>query len=506
MEWLPFGYETETSRINRLVREGAGNGMTDLQFFAAEIREWRDGKRRRDQIKGELYYEGRHDILERRRTAIGRDGKPGEVGNIPNNRLVDNLYALMVDQKTNYLVGRPLTVSCGDAAYKEALDGIFDRGFFRLLKYVCEDALKGGIAWVCPYYDGRGRLSFKHFPAYEILPFWADDAHTELDAAARLYRQEAWDGFGKKAVEKVELFLPDGLHRYVLENGALVPDVAAGEHEPYITASGGEGGAPEALNWERIPLVPFKYNKQELPLLNRVKTLQDGINAMMSDYMNGMQEDPRNTILVLKNYDGQDLGEFRHNLAAYGAVKVREEGGVETLSVQVSSENYKGILDLMKKSLIANARGYDAKDDRLGNNPNQMNIQSMYSDIDLDANGMETEFQAAFDSLLWFVDAHLANTGQGDFAGVDADIIFSRDVLVNEPEVIDGIAKSVGILSDETLVANHPWVSDPQAELEKLEKQRQKEREELLGQQQYDPFGQRSKNGPPQGGDGGEDE
>ena len=36
--------------------------------------------------------------------------------------------------------------------------------------------------------------------------------------------------------------------------------------------------------------------------------------------------------------------------------------------------------------------GYDAKDDRLSGNPNQMNIQSMYSDIDLDANDMETEF------------------------------------------------------------------------------------------------------------------
>ena len=38
-----------------------------------------------------------------------------------------------------------------------------------------------------------------------------------------------------------------------------------------------------------------------------------------------MQEDARNTILILKNYDGQDLGEFRHNLATFGAVKVRED-------------------------------------------------------------------------------------------------------------------------------------------------------------------------------------
>ena len=29
--------------------------------------------------------------------------------------------------------------------------------------------------------------------------------------------------------------------------------------------------------------------------------------------------------------------------------------------------------------------GYDAKDERMGGNPNQMNIQSMYADIDLSA-------------------------------------------------------------------------------------------------------------------------
>lgn len=134
---------------------------------------------------------------------------------------------------------------------------------------------------------------------------------------------------------------------------------------------------------------------------------------MISDFENNMQEDARNTILVLKNYDGENLGEFRHNLSTYGAVKVREDGGVETLQVEINAENYKGILELLKKSLIENARGYDAKDDRLSGNPNQMNIQSMYSDIDLDANGMETEFQAAFEELLWFINQDFSNRGLG---------------------------------------------------------------------------------------------
>lgn len=192
--------------------------------------------------------------------------------------------------------------------------------------------------------------------------------------------------------------------------------------------------------------------------------------------MNNMQEDARNTILVIKNYDGTNLGEFRRNLATYGAVKVRYDGdvkgGVETLKIDVNSNNYVVICDMLKKSIIENARGYDARDERMSNNPNQMNIQSMYSDIELDANGMETEFQAGFEELLWFVNTYLVNKKIGDFSDETVDIIFNKDQLINETDVINNCKSSLGILSDESVVAQHPWVSDVAAELEKLQKQR----------------------------------
>ena len=82
---------------------------------------------------------------------------------------------------------------------------------------------------------------------------------------------------------------------------------------------------------------------------------------MLSDFENNLQEDARNTILVLKNYDGTNLGEFRKNLATYGAVKVRSDGeaggGVETLEINVNSDNYKAILEIFKKAIIENEIG-----------------------------------------------------------------------------------------------------------------------------------------------------
>jgi SPP1 family phage portal protein len=149
-------------------------------------------------------------------------------------------------------------------------------------------------------------------------------------------------------------------------------------------------------------------------------------------------------------------------------------GDLKTLKVEVNADNYKALIGIFKKALIENAMGYDAKDDRLGGNANQLNIMSMYSDIDLGANETETEFQASFEELLYFINLHLSNSGLGDFSEETVDVIFNRDMLISESEIIKNIVSSKGILSDETLTAQHPWVDDPARELERKRVDRSK--------------------------------
>ncbi|MBQ1351162.1 MAG: phage portal protein, partial [Oscillospiraceae bacterium] len=245
--------------MNRIIAYGAGTGMTELQFFAKEIGLWKDSPARREQIMGDEYYRGHHDILSRKRTAIGPGGELQEVTNLPNAKIIHNLYAKMVDQKTNYLTGRPLTISCKSDRAQAAISKRFDKRTQRTIKYLTEDALTGGVAWLFVYYDANGNLSFRRFPAYQVLPFWADDEHTRLDAAVRLYPQEVWDGSAKKIVERVEIFKPDGIYRYVYDGTQLIPDVELGERDYYITVDGA------GYSWEHFPLIAFKRNKNETP-------------------------------------------------------------------------------------------------------------------------------------------------------------------------------------------------------------------------------------------------
>lgn len=468
--------ETETTRINHIIETGAKSRLTDLQFLQREIFEWRNSTERQWQIAGERYYGGDHDIILRKRTTIDEDGDLKEVKNLPNNRIVDNQYARMVNQKVNYSFAKPFSFDTKNKAYAEVLRKIFNSRWDITLKNVAEDSFNGGIGWLYVYYNPVGELNFKRFESYEIRPLWQDSEHTKLDAVIRLYEAVLYDGSSPSVQEHVEVYTKKGKYNYLLKNGALTPEDAP--FEPYLTLGS------ENFTWSTIPIIPFKRNSKEQPLIKAVKSLQDGINLMHSTFENNLEEDPRNSIMVLVNYDGENLGEFRQKLATYGAVKVvntddRPGGDVRTLSVDVNCENYKAIVDIFKKALIENAQGYDAKDDRMSGNPNQMNIMSMYSDIDIDATGIESEFRASMEQLLWFINAHLKNSGQGDYSHEDIRIIFNRNVLMNNSELIDQCQKSEGQISRKTILSKHPFVEDVNAELEQLKAEQQEIQEDL---------------------------
>ena len=106
-----------TLKVTNFILDGARSRMTDREFLEKEIQRWKYSPHRIMQIKGALYYEGEHDVLKRKRTMIGADGKLEVVENLPNNRVVNNQYAKLVNQKANYLFGQPFVVSTENDSY-----------------------------------------------------------------------------------------------------------------------------------------------------------------------------------------------------------------------------------------------------------------------------------------------------------------------------------------------------------------------------------------------------
>jgi len=55
----------------------------------------------------------------------------------------------------------------------------------------------------------------------------------------------------------------------------------------------------------------------------------------------------------------------------------------------------------------------------------------------------------------------------------DIEMVCNKSMLVNEMEIIQKASLSKGLISDETILANHPWVTDVDEEMKKMEKQNQ---------------------------------
>ena len=459
-----------------LPRQQTSNSNSDFRYLEKVLRKWLESPIRQEQLLGEKYYMGDQDILRREKKVIGADGSLITLDNVANNKLVDNQYRKLVDQKTNYTLGKPITIATGKDEYLSLLSKVFSKDMNRKLRVLAQYAVDGGIAWLYPYYDEESNFQVAIFPSYEICPVWKDKMHTKLEYAMRYYSEEVFtDNGGTEIVYHVDLFTTNGITHFRYQGGTLIPE--ENPHSDYMYV--GDRG----FNWMRLPIIPFKYNSLEIPLIRNVKSLQDALNEVLSDFQNNMQEDPRTTILVLKNYDGTNIPEFRQNLATYGVIKVTTvdgvQGGVETLNVEVNAQNYQAILMQLKRAIIENGRGFDAKEERMDGDPNQMNIESMYTDIDLDVNAMETEFQAGFEELKWFIDQYLIHTGNPDYSDENVEFVFNRDIFINEDAKIDNCVKSVGIISNKTIIARHPWVTDLEHELAQIEEDKQAELEEM---------------------------
>lgn len=466
-----------TQEIFKIIEDGANSRMSLEEIIRVEMDDWERSKDREWMVVGQDYYENQTDILNKKRTAIGPGGKLVEVENLANNKLINGFVRKLVDQKVGYLLSKPLSLQTDNSAYQKVLTDFFDKSFLRQLKNVGKAAINKGIGWLQVYYNNKGELKTKLIPSEQIIPLWSDTSHTDLDAVIRVYEVEVFEGRLRKKIKKVEFWDQDGVKRFVEDRAigglsGLITDIEAGGHSTHLSVFTEEEGESIGLNWERVPFIPFKYNDSEIPLVKIVKSLVDDYDKHFSDNSNNLEDLP-NSIYVVKDYDGTDLGEFRRNISQYRAAKTSGEGGIDTLELKVDIETFKTHTEMLRKNIFEFGRGIDTQSDKFGNSPSGIALRFLYADLDMDANDIETEFQAALEQLLWFIDTHIANTIGTDYSGEQVDIIFNRDILINETEAITNAKDSVGVISDETIVANHPWVTDPTEEQNRMEKERQ---------------------------------
>lgn len=445
-------HERMVAKIKKLVQDS----MTFEEYIALQVEEWLVNPERETMIQGEKYYLNETAILE----------KTQEFDWKSNQQLSHAFARKLVDQKIGYLLAKQPTISTENKTYNDILQEFFDRGMTRKIKNVGKEAINKGIAYLYPFIDEEGDLKFKKFKSEQIIPFWADSEHMEVMAFLRVYTEYAYINRQKQEQIKVEYYHPGGIKYYLFENGELIADVPAGIEQNYHFTI---DDSPHV--WDKVPLIHFKYNEEEQPLLALIKSLIDNYNLQASTNADLLADIPK-FIYKLINYNGEDLGEFIGNLNKYKAVSLDEKGDVDKLQADIQTEAIEKEIDRNRNAIYEFGRGVDTRDVNL-RDASGVALKFRYSDLDMDCNVLETEMLSSLEHLLWFVSHYLNMTGQGDFTDETVNIILNRDMIIAETEVIENAEKSAGILDDKTIRENHPWYTDEVEE--RLEEQRQAE-------------------------------
>lgn len=496
LDFVKAGLLSEETLVQKL--EKLGKPQED--FLYINIDDFKKSTTRKEMLVAQDYYVGKHDIFNKKRYYIDREGTQREDEKLANNKLVHPYFTKLVNQKVNYVLSKEFTMQVDEddkkaVDFREACKDYFDKAFFRRLKTIGKHAIINGIAWMQIYYDRLGKLSFKRIPSEEVIPFWADAEHTILEGLIRFYNITEYKQNGEKEdITKVEYYTIEGVWYYEIRDGKLKLDKevvtteqpAKGHFQTKTKNDKGEE-VIEQRTWNKIPFVAFKYNDEEISLLNYVKTLIDDYDNRTSDTSDLIQDVP-NAIRVIKGYGGGDKGEFSQNLATYRNIFVDENGGVDQLVSEADTTCTEAHLSRVKDDIYEAGNGVNIQKEALSATSG-VALKLRYADLDADCMAMANSFAASIEEICWFIQMDLtANVSEEEFEETKFDILFNADGIINETDVILNCKNSLGVISNETIVANHPWTTDLDKELERIEAQREEE-QELMEEAMNDGFG-----------------
>lgn len=454
------------------------NELTRPELIKIEIDEFNTSKERQLMIKGENYYRVENDILIRKMYRYENE-QPVEDETKTNHKLAHGFMHEFVEDKVNYLLSKPYTMECEDIAYLKLVQDTLGKRYQHRLVQLGTECSNKGIAWSYEYIDEAGNKKSMRIPSEQLIPLWIDNDHEELQAMIRYYQVEVYEGKEKKYITKIEYHTPDGVEYYIQDkSGEVILDAEmylnqpeeGGILIPHFTINDVHG------TWDRVPFVPWKNNDFELPDLQFVKTLIDDYDISRSDVSN-LLTDLRNLIYVLKGYGGEGLSQFMRDLAYYNGIIVDEDGSVETLNPTINIDAAVKHFEQLLKDIYRFGQAVDKGQDKMGNSPSGIALKFLYSGLDLKDNALEDAFKWSFEQQIYFINKYLEVTKQ-TVSDKEISIIFNRDIAINESQTITDCKNSKGIISDKTIIANHPYVDDVEEEMKQIEKEQQAAAEE----------------------------
>ena len=384
-----------------------------------------------------------------------------------DNRIPFNFHGLLVNQKASYMFTAPPLFDLGKKKANKALVKFLGDKYPKICKDLCIEASNCTVGWLHVWRDKKDAWKYAVIPAEQVIPVWSDSLEKELLGVFRSYQNiddetgdaytiyEYWNetecaAYRLKAGDELDQLLPYQMF--------LVDPVLCDYSDTYSHGVG------------EVPFFPFFNNNIDTNDLKNIKPLIDVYCQVFSGFVNDL-EDIQEVIFVLTNYGGADLGQFLRDLKDYKAIQIESEGdgdhsGVSTLTIELPVEAREKLLEITRKCIFEQGMGIDPDPQNFGNSSG-VALKFLYALLEQKAGLQETEFRLGFGQFIRCV-CRLNGIPIKDDTIVQT---WTRTSVQNDQELSQIATQSKGIVSDETIVAHHPWVDDPEKEMELLQKQ-----------------------------------
>lgn len=432
----------------------------------------------RESLLAERYYRKKNDILK---TGV-RSANYENPMHSADNRVPSNFYNILVNQKASYLFTSPPIFDTGKAALNKAVADCLGDDFAKTCKNLCINASNCVAAWLHYWIDENGGFRYAVVDSKQCIPIWTNDLEKELSGFLRIYDQTNEDG---RTYNIYEYWDKTTCYSFCKENRAALSTLqfySMHELRPYDLTDNFDGSAVYLHNFEEVPFIPFFNNAEGGNDLDDIKELIDTYDKVYSGFLNDI-EDIQEVIFVLSGYEGESLAEFLQKLKKYKTIKIDGDdtgkGSLSTLTIDIPVEAREKMLVMTRKAIFEQGMGIDPDPQNFGNSSG-VALSYLYSLLELKAGLMETEFRSGFSRLVRAICRYL---------NMEPDMVsqtWTRTSVRNDSELAAIASQSIGVISKHTIIANHPWVDDPDKELEQI----RKEENEDAAASQYDPFKQ----------------
>ena len=372
----------------------------------------------------------------------------------PCNRVVTNYCADIVSSYNGYIA------SPGYISYTSDndIDGIMD--CLRYNDYQDEDAdflndaLIYGVAAELMYTDEQGQVRFRLIEPTSCFGIYDDSLTGDLMYFVRMYKANDWDD---SDLYNVDVYSNSTIKHYQMHGNDGLQFVSEESHY-----------------FNQCPANIFYLDKDERNIFDCIITLQDAYNELLSGEIDDFSAFC-DAYLTLEGVDAEadDIASMKAN-----RVLILPTGAsADWLTKNANDTQIENILKRVHDNIYRIAKCPDFSSEQfVGGVSSGVAIRYRLTGCETRAATIESNMKKALQRRIELI-AGVASLKLGEEIFRDIQITFKRNIPEDYISLVNIVNALKGTVSDETLLSMIPQVTDVQAELDRVQEQKQKNME-----------------------------